>query len=229
MNLATQLLSQIDDLTLSRDERVQLRCQLAKELERGGNYEAAHGALGDLWQGVGERPQLDGLDERTIAEILLRAGALSGWIGSSQQVEGAQEKAKDLISESRVIFESLNLIAKAAEAQIEVAYCYWREGAFDEARITLRAAISRLDDADTELKGLALVRLAIVERAATRYNDALRILDNAAPLVEVCESHSLKGNFYITRAIVLRNLGTAEHREDYTDRAIIEYAAASIH
>jgi transcriptional regulator with GAF, ATPase, and Fis domain len=54
-------------------------------------------------------------------------------------------------------------------------------------------------------------------------------LDNAAPLIEACESHSLKGNFYITLATLLENLGTAERREDYTDRALVEYAAANIH
>lgn len=89
MNLQTQLLHQINDAILSRDERARLRCQLAKELEEGGNYEAARGALGDLWPHIGERPQLDGLDERTAAEVLLRAGALSGWIGSAKQTTAA--------------------------------------------------------------------------------------------------------------------------------------------
>jgi hypothetical protein len=46
MNLATQLLSQIDDSALSRNEQVRLRCQLARELEESGNYEAARGAMG---------------------------------------------------------------------------------------------------------------------------------------------------------------------------------------
>jgi len=229
MNLQTQLLNQIDDPTLNRDERARLRCQLAKELERGGNYEAAQGALGDLWQGIGERPHLDGLDQSTTAEVLLCAGLLTGRIGSARQVTGAQEIAKDLISESRTIFESLNLTTKAAEAHIEIAHCYWREGAYDEARITLRDAIARLTDEDVELRLLALLRSAENERSAIRYNDALRILENALPLIEECDSHTLKGNFHNTRAIVLRNLGTAEQREDYTDRALIEYAAASLH
>jgi hypothetical protein len=48
MDLANQLLRQIDNPTLSRAERAQLRCQLAKELEEAGNYEAARGAMGDL-------------------------------------------------------------------------------------------------------------------------------------------------------------------------------------
>ncbi len=229
MNLQTQLLSQIDDPTLSRDERARLRCQLAKELERGGNYQAGQGAMGDLWPRVGERPALDGLDQQTAAEVLLRAGALSGWIGSAKQTIGAQETAKNLISESITIFESLHETEKVAEALTDLAYCYWREGAFDEARITLCDAIARLSDEDVELKAWALLRAAIVEAAAARLHDALRILNDAEPLIAECASDTLKGNFHNNRAGTLKNLGLAERREDYTDRALVEYVAASLH
>lgn len=228
MDLAAHLLSQIDDPNLSYVERAQLRCHLARELEEAGNYEAARGALGDLWQRVGERPKLSGLDQEAAAEVLLRTGTLTGWSGSLKQIEGAQEIAKNLISESITIFESLQKPEKVGEALTELAYCYWREGAFDEARITLRDAFSRLER-DDERKAVALIRSAIVEKTAARFNDALHILNNAAPLVEAHGSHTLKGNFHNTRANVLKYLGTSEQRADYTDKALIEYAAASFH
>lgn len=230
MNRHTSLLRQLNDPTISRDQQAQLRCQLAKDLEEAGDYEAARSAMGELWQRIGERPQIDGLDQHVAAEVLLRTGLLTGWLGSAHQVAGAQEIAKDIISESLRIFELLDLTAKAAEAQIEKALCYWREGAYDEARITLHDAISRLNNGDRGLKALALLRSAIVEKSANRLNEALRILsDDAAALIETCDSHTLKGNFHNTLAIVLELLGVAEQREDYTDRALIEYAAASFH
>lgn len=229
MDLAAQLLRQIDDPSLSRAERARLRCQLAKELEEAGNYEAARGALGDLWRQIGERPRTDDLDLRTSAEVLLRAGTLAGWIGSSKQIEGAQEIAKNFISESITIFESLAERKKAVEGQIELAYCYWREGAFDEARVMLGAALSRLTDDDSDIKAVALLRSAIVEFSATRYHDALHILTEAAPLFEESNSHLVKGNFHVNLAIVLKDLSTSEQRNDYADRALIEFAAASYH
>src|SRR4051794_4791377 len=100
MSLAKQLLKQIDSPALSHAERARLRCELAKELEELGNYEAARSIMGELWQRIGQKPQLDSLDEYTKAIVLLRAGSLSGWIGSARQIDGAQEIAKDLISES---------------------------------------------------------------------------------------------------------------------------------
>src|SRR5436853_3453494 len=107
MAISSQLLHRIADPTLSPDERARLRCQLAKELEDVGNYEAAREAMGELWSRIGEHPKLDGLDEATAAEVLLRAGILTGWVGSVKQIEGAQETAKNLISESIAKFESL--------------------------------------------------------------------------------------------------------------------------
>jgi transcriptional regulator with PAS, ATPase and Fis domain len=199
---------------------------LAKELEEAGNYEAARGAMGELWQLIGEHPVIDGLDERTAAEVLMRSGALTGWIGSAHQIEGAQAKAKDLLSESIVLFENLPDATKVAEAQTELAYCYWREGAFDEARITLREASSSLTNANSELKALAVLRSAIVEESAQRLNDALRILSEAVPLFEEINHDSLKGRFHIELATTLKNLGTIEKREDYIDRALVEYSAA---
>lgn len=229
MGLEISLLKKIGDPKLNRLERARLRCQLAKELEEAGNYEGARSAMTGLWQGVGERLTLDGLDDATATQVILRAGALTGWLGSSRQIEGSQETAKNLLTEGRTRFEALNDRAGAAEAHIEIAWCYWREGAFDEARVTLREALSNLTDQDKELKAVALVRCADVERAAIRLNDALRVLTEAAPLVEESSNHSLKGRFHNTLAVVLKNLGASEKRQDYIDRALVEFAAASYH
>ena len=223
MNLANELLHRIADASLSQSERAQLRCQLAKELEEVGKYDAACDAMGGLWQGVGHRPVLDDLDQKTSAEVLLRAGILTGWIGSAKQIEGSQENAKNLISESITIFEALKDIRKVAEAQTDLAICYWREGTYDNARVWLKEALSRLTtDEDHEIKGVALLRLAIVERAAKRFNDALHIHIGAAPLFEKSTNHTLKGKFHNGFGFLLRNLGDI-------DRALIEYAAASYH
>src|ERR1700759_2063009 len=184
MIISSQLLQRIADTSLPRDERARLRCQLAKELEDVGNYEAAREAMGELWSRVGELPVLEGLDEATAAEVLLRAGVLTGWIGSVKQIEGGQGNAKNLISESIARFEVLHDTRKIAEAQMELGHCYWREGAYDEARVWLKEALDRLPDESNDvdgLKAITLLRLATVEKTANRYSDALRIHIGAAP------------------------------------------------
>jgi DNA-binding NtrC family response regulator/predicted negative regulator of RcsB-dependent stress response len=229
MDLLEKLHPQTGASTLTYAEQVRTQCHIAKELEESGDYEAARKAMGELWSNVGERPDVANLDKFTAAIVLLRAGAVTGFLGSARQVEGAQEIAKDLISESIVLFESLQEREKVAEAQTDLAYCYWREGAYDEARITLYDALSKLTDDNYEQKAITLLRLAVVESASTRNNDALWILTKAAPFFEAQQSDARKGNFHMMLAIVLDLLSVGEHREDYADRALVEYAAASIH
>jgi CheY-like chemotaxis protein len=228
MTLAKDLLNKIADPAITHDERVRQRCELAKQLELLGNYEGAHEAMGEIWQAISERPVLEGLELSTVAEVLLRAGVVTGWIGSVKQIDGAQEKAKDLINESLRIFEALQDAEKMAEAQTEIACCYWREGALDESRIRLQEAFSLINNTDSEVKAVILLSRALVDISAKRYNDALRTYIEAAPTFENCKKHILRAKFHSGLASVLNYLIAAEYREDYVDRALMEYTAASV-
>jgi CheY-like chemotaxis protein/tetratricopeptide (TPR) repeat protein len=229
MNSKRDLLHHLTDENLSANQRAQARCQLAIQLETEGDYDAARDAMGKLWQGIGERPLLVGLDEETKGVVLLRTAVITGWLGSAKQISGAQESAKNLITESIEIFEALQKRSRVAEGQIELACCYWREGAFDEGRVLLSEALHRLSESDIQLRAKALLRLAIIEKDSKRFGDALRIHSEAAPLFEQLQNHCLIGSFHNDFAIVLRNLGSAENRQDYIDQALIEYAAAAYH
>jgi tetratricopeptide (TPR) repeat protein len=210
------------DTTLSR-------CEAAKELEEAGEFQAAREALGDLWQGIGVKPATDDWPIDIKAELLLRTGTLTGWLGSANQVSGAQESAKDLISESAALFEQQGLTEKVAEARVDLAICYWREGALDEARVTLRSALDTLGDLESDQRLRALINTAIIEQVATHYNEALRIYREVAPLAEASASNSLKGKFHNSYAIVLKGLGLSLDREDYIDQALVEFSAAQFH
>lgn len=223
------LLYQLNNPGLSIDERARLRCRVAKEFEDVGNYDAAREVLGELWPKIGESPEIENLNQRSAAEVLLRVGTLAGWIGSTHQIEGSQEIAKNLITRSIAIFESLDDRKKIAEAQTEIAYCYWREGAIDEALVTVNQALRNLDDEDGDLKGVALLRKAAFEKIQNRLSEALQTLENAALFFEASNNDTLKGRFHNEQANVLRRLGEIESRNDYLDRAVIEYTAASFH
>ncbi|HYN85360.1 MAG TPA: helix-turn-helix domain-containing protein [Pyrinomonadaceae bacterium] len=227
MNLADERLRALDGPSLTADERAVPRCQAAADLIQIGQYEAAREALGELWRGIGERPDLGGLSEPAAAEVLLQAGALSGWLGASGQVAGAQEAAKDLISESAARFESLGEAARAALARSDLALCYWREGGYDEARVLLKDALESATG--TAERAKVLLRLTTVEFSAARYNDALTLLKEHAHVFDERVSHALRGSFHNHLALVLKQLGTVEQRPDYLDQAIIEFTAAIHH
>jgi tetratricopeptide (TPR) repeat protein len=217
-------LRQLNNKNLSPNERAVLRCRLAKQHEDMGQHEAAREAMGELWQRIGEHPKIEGLEPSVAGEVLLRAGVLTGWLGSCNQIAEAQEIARNLISESVRLFESGE---KIAEAQIELALCYWREGRYSEARIILNDVLARLT-ADSELKAKAILRSAIIEYSAASYQDALRILLDAASLFEKITSHTLKGSYHNQLAMIYQTLAEAGQRQ-YLDRAFVEYTAASFH
>ena len=70
MNLADERLRELDNASLTADERALLRAQVAADLIHKGQYEAAREALGELWRGIGQQPNVEGLDEGTAAEVL---------------------------------------------------------------------------------------------------------------------------------------------------------------
>jgi len=229
MKITQMETGQLNKVITATGEQARLLLAQAQELEEAGKYEDARSILSEFWQRIGDRPKLEGLDGAVRAEMLLRVGTLSGWLGSAGQIPGAQEVAKDLISESGALFEKLGLKEKVAESRVDLGICYWREGALDEARITFDAALEDLGQLDSTQRLRALLNKALVEQVSSRPKEALRILSDSEPLFELSANHALKGKFHNEFATVLKDLGLAERRQDYIDRALVEYAAASFH
>lgn len=205
---------------LTQDLRT--RCAKSDELIYAGRYEEAREVLGELWRGVGIRPDVDGFLPEIAAEALLRCGSLSGSLGHAQ-AKDVQERAKDLITEALHIFQAHHEQAKASEAQYELGVCYWRAGAFEEARIVLNQALT---GATPEQQGKIIIGRALVEIFSGRYEEAHDILIESRPLFEN-SSHALKGRWHGHMGLALRRM--AQGRIEFLDRAIIEYTAAIYH
>jgi tetratricopeptide (TPR) repeat protein len=212
---------------LTEDRQAVVRCEVAADLMYAGQYEAAREALGGLWPGIGERPEVKQLPPVVAAEVLLQCGVLTGWLGRARSVDGAQDRAKDLIFEAQRVFASQGQAAKVSEAQYELGMCYQRLGSYDEARVVLREALKPLGDDDAELRAKILIRLSVVEVWASRHYEALRVLEEAETVFESANDpakgrwHGQCGAIYLWMA----STGQAE----YVDRAIIEFTAATYH
>ena len=215
------------ELTTRVNEKHELRgldveraCERARELERAGDYEGARAALGKLWTKIGERPAVDELPVEMRAEALLRVGALAGWLGSANQIQGAQEFARDLLTESITLFESLELRDKRAEAMKDLALCYWRAGTQDNGRALFQQALETAQTAETKLR--ILINASTIEVSSGRFLDALTLLNDATAFLEEVKDEASHGAYHSQRGLVYRNL-------DNVDEALIEYSAASLH
>lgn len=230
MNLESKLKGVKDEgRSLTIDERAQLCCRLAKEFQEAGEYEAAREALSEFWQAGSGWSNLQGLNQKAKAEVLLRVGGLKGWQGSTEHEESPQERAKDFLTQSIELFEAMREPNRAAEARSELALCYWREGSFNEARDILIGVINDLRESNSDVLAKALLRRAIVEKTAGRYIEALEIYREASAIIDREGAHGPKGELHNGLGTLLNCLGHAEGREEYIDRSLVEFAAASFH
>lgn len=209
--------------TRQSDSEVRLTCENARELERVGDYEGARSRLRKVWTRIGERPMVNDLRLETQAEVLWRVGSLSGWLGSANQIPGAQEFARDLLTESITLFESLGQQDKRAEAMGDLALCYWRSGAQDDGRALFRQAIEAAQKPETKLR--TLTNASTVEISSGRYEDALALLNAAAAFLTEVSDDWLHGSYHFQRGLAYKKLGGTEN----LDHALIEYSAASMH
>lgn len=218
-----------ENCELPVDERAELACRAAKKLEKTGEYEAALDALREFWPQTTGSAISQSLEAAMQGEVLLRIGTLEGWLNAAAHDNNNQEKAKDLITKSISIFEALKRPEKMAEAHADLAVCYWREGAFEDARMHLVVALELLKNNESDLVACVLIRLGMVELRAGRLKDAFRYLSDAGPIVDMSVDAAIKGTFHNQLATLYEHLRTRESYDDYTDRALIEYAAASFH
>lgn len=213
---------------LTANEEALVRCEAALERRDSGDYEGAQERILPLWQGIGTRPETAGLHPSVAVEVLYCVGVLTGWIGSQLQIQGAQETAKDLITEATTFYESVGDHKKVAEARTEIAYCYWREGELNEARITLLEALKKLTT-EGITRARALLKLTTIEFSSSRYHEALRILTDNASLFQKIDSETFRGIYHGQMAIALRNIAKSEKRSEYSQRAIVEFQKADYH
>ena len=210
---------------LNANDEALHRCKTALEQKDRSDYAAAQETMRPLWKRIGERPKITGLEASVAAEVLFCVGVLTSWIGSKNQNRDAQEIAKNLLTESITYFESMRDVTKVAGAQSEIAYCYWREGALNEARSWLDEALEKLAF-EGAARARALLKLTTVEWTAGRFREALELLDANESLFRKITNHTIKGGYHTELAIIHRNLATMENRVEYFRRAISEYREA---
>jgi len=203
---------------LQESGRVAASCTIAREKLESGDYAAGCAILLPWWS-PGEWPNVKGLSESAAGDLLLTAGALTDHLARAQQLQGGQRLAESLLSAAVVLFARVEDRPKVIEAQIELGCCYYHQGAFDLAQSRLKSSLAEIGEEDCELKGIGLVRLAIVERHSGRLQEALQLLESALKL----ESHFsawTKGRFHTEMANTLKDLGSSDNRPSCFDRAL---------
>lgn len=175
-------------------------------LERTGRYEEALALFGEEWERADFLPEVSHLAEPEAAETLLRFGALIGFHGYQKQLDGAQLRAKDILTDAHARFAALGFAEKVAECENHIALCYWRTGEGADADTWLEMALSHDIPRDSYSRLHTLMLTSLMLLAARRDDEN----------IEWCHSHEqrfreagddyLSGGLYANIAVSYRNL-----------------------
>jgi TolB-like protein len=216
-SLNNPIVAQIASLDLTSNEQIQVYCAVSREQIDAGNYDAACRILRPWWL-FGNWPKLVGLNQQSCADLLFTTGELAGFVASTQQIPRGQRHGEELLISSITLFDLLGIKRRAAEARIELALCYYRQGLFDIGRSILVQVLSCLSADDSELRSLALIRLASLERHAGRLRDALYRLIEATEMVKVTGPW-VTGRRHLELASTYKDLAIAEENISYFNDA----------
>ncbi|HJS23098.1 MAG TPA: winged helix-turn-helix domain-containing protein [Pyrinomonadaceae bacterium] len=217
-------LKQLYSGTLSPNEEVQILCTIAREQIEVGNYDAGCLILRKTWT-PGEWPKLDGLSSHSAADLLFTTGSLAGCLSSAGRIKKGQKHAEALLSGSIGIFEYLGARRGVAEAKIELALSYYRQGMFELSQEMLTRLIEELKTEDNDLRALAFVRLAVVERHAGHITDSISTLSGASNIVDQC-GPLVTGRYHHELAAVLKDAAIDENRLNQLENAQKHFARA---
>jgi len=215
---------QLYSRTLSPNEESQILCFVAREQVEVGNYDAGYLMLKDYWV-PGEWPKLDGLTSHSAADLLFTTGSLASCLSSTGRITKGQKNAEALLSGAIGIFEHLGAKRATVEAKIELALSYYRQGMFDLSSSMLLRVIEELQTVDNDLRSLALIRLAVVERHAGHVADSLSMLSAANAIINQ-SSPLVTGRYHQELAAALKYAVIGENCSEYTDAIQTHFAQA---
>jgi tetratricopeptide (TPR) repeat protein len=215
-----------NDNALSAAATVQARCQLAADSVSAGDYTRAREIMSDFWCGIGARPNVARLAPIDAAEVLFQVGTLTSLIGEHQQLAFAQDRARDLLRESKAIFESVGS-NRSLWVESEIGATFIKTKQYNTAISVLRPLFREVSPEPSHLLALVVYRLAGAELGDRNVDAALELLEGASLTVEIVAPAQLRGKYHQLLAHTLTQQADVTRDEATTDRALLEYEAAS--
>lgn len=187
--------------------------------ERSGRYSEGIELAAKYWPEPSELPIVDGLDQKTAAEFILRCGSLLGYSAYLAQDKDSQFIARDLVSAALSRFESLDYSEKCAECENHLALTYWRLGEHREAQVMLDASIERKLPDTNDIRLHSQIIQCLVNMHFKKNAESLAGLKSLEKAFLASKDNCLVGDYFNHCGIVLDNLGHKQEALDHFEFA----------
>lgn len=190
-----------------------------KAAENEGRYEKAFSLLATYWDDSAQHPKTVGLTAAETAELFLHFGGIIGFLGNSQRISNSQEMSKNLLSQARLRFITLEIIERAAECENYLALAYSRTGEYAEAWDWLSESLSRTlpEHHPVRLHSYVVETLLLTDRGS--YERVIARGEQLAEVFEAFASDNYNGCLANHLGMAFENLGRIEDALDHFGRA----------
>ncbi|HEY0457836.1 MAG TPA: tetratricopeptide repeat protein [Pyrinomonadaceae bacterium] len=189
------------------------------KLERCGRYEEALAELQHIWGDTNLVPYVDEFAPRTAAEIILRCGAIIGFLGHIKQLPDSQEKSKNLLTEARKRFLDIDDVEKIAECENYLALAYTRTGETLEAAAWIEEALSHPLSEQSEAWTYANLTRSVILLSGGKYKEIVEHLKPLEKRFKNLKNPFFLGIFCANLALALKNLGKSAEALKYYEAA----------
>lgn len=175
--------------------------------ERCGKYEEGLALVKDFWPDKSLLPDISRFESREAAEMLLRCGAVFGFLGHIKQLPNAQEKSMNLLTTAHERYLDIYDVARIAECEIYLALAYWRTGELKEARSYVETALARDLSATDPVRLYGILAQAVLEIAEGQFEILTALLRENEYEFERSDNDFLLGCFNTNIGIGLKGIG----------------------
>ncbi|MCW5961842.1 MAG: tetratricopeptide repeat protein [Pyrinomonadaceae bacterium] len=176
-------------------------------LERAGKYQKAFDEVSQFWTDTSKSPELDSLEPADEAELLLRCGALAGFLGYNNELKNAQDKSRNLLTKARDKFINLEKTDKIAECENYMALAYWRTGELEEAEAWIAEALGRDVAPHSYVRAQTYIVESKVVFAKGNFEALSEKFRRIEPLIIRLGDDGILGDFYNHFGLAAKNLG----------------------
>jgi tetratricopeptide (TPR) repeat protein len=157
-----------------------------------------------VWS-VEETPNFNNYDEPIKAELLRLCGVYLSFYGFAQNFKDYQVRGKDLLTNAIEIFEVNKILDKAAEAKINLAFCYWNVGEVNECEAILDVVQAEFGENLLHPVYLQIcINRLLIYFWSQEFAPALRIIEEISAPMQFCADVRLQAMFHNQAGIFYR-------------------------